>query len=96
MSLALSSVRVEASGRVHADDRIQHGFTFRSVGAEFHALRATVLRLYEERASDLTDVRRFNEAIDDALTESMDRFAVSTAALTGRVGSKPVAYRLPG
>ena len=47
--------------------------------AEFRALRATVLRLYEESgASDLTDVRRFNEAVDEALTESMDRFAEQT------------------
>ena len=26
---------MEASGRLHADDRIQHGFSFRSVLAEF-------------------------------------------------------------
>jgi signal transduction histidine kinase len=70
---------MEASGKLHADDRIQHGFTFRSVLAEFRALRATVLRLYEESgASDLSDVRRFNEAIDEAMTESMERFAVQT------------------
>ena len=74
-----SAKTMEASGKLHADDRIQHGFTFRSVLAEFRALRATVLRLYEKSgASDLTDVRRFNEAIDEALTESMDRFAVQT------------------
>jgi signal transduction histidine kinase len=67
---------MEASGKLHADDRIQHGFTFRSVLAEFRALRATVLRLYEEGGGvDLTDVRRFNEAVDEALTESMNRFA---------------------
>jgi signal transduction histidine kinase len=70
---------MEASGRLHADDRIQHGFTFRSVLAEFRALRATVLRLYEESgATDLTEVRRFNEAIDETMTESMDRFARET------------------
>ena len=70
---------MHASGKLHADDRIRHGFTLRSVVAEFRALRATVLRLYEESgASDLTDVRRFNEAIDEALTESIDRFAVQT------------------
>jgi hypothetical protein len=70
---------MEASGRLHADDRIQHGFTFRSVLAEFRALRATVLRLYENSGeTDLTDVRRFNEAIDEAMTESMDRFAHQT------------------
>jgi hypothetical protein len=70
---------MQVSGKLHADDRIQHGFTFRSVLAEFRALRATVLRLYDESgASDFTDVRRFNEAIDEALTESMDRFAMQT------------------
>src|SRR5687768_14144799 len=70
---------MESSGTLHADDRIQHGFTFRAVLAEFRALRATVLRLYEKSGeSDLTDVRRFNEAIDETLTESMDRFAVQT------------------
>ena len=70
---------MEASGRLHADDRIQHGFTFRAVLAEFRALRATVLRLYEESGeTDLADVRRFNEALDEAMTESMDRFARQT------------------
>jgi hypothetical protein len=70
---------MQVSGKLHADDRIKHGFTFRSVLAEFRALRATVLRLYEESgASDLTEVRRFNEAIDEGLTESMDRFAMQT------------------
>ena len=70
---------MEASGRLHADDRIQHGFTFRSVLAEFRALRATVLRLYEQSgATGLVEVRRFNEAIDEAMTESMDRFARQT------------------
>lgn len=67
------------SGRLHADDRIQHGFSFRAVLAEFRALRATVLRLYEASGpSDATDICRFNEAIDEALTESMERFAVRT------------------
>jgi signal transduction histidine kinase len=70
---------LEHSGRLHADDRIRHGFTFRAVLAEFRALRATVLRLYEESgATDLTEVRRFNESVDEALTESMDRFAAQT------------------
>ena len=58
---------MEASGRLHAADRIAHGYTFEAVLAEFRALRASVLRLYEDTgASDLTDVRRFNEAIASA------------------------------
>jgi signal transduction histidine kinase len=77
-SRGLGSAHImEASGKIHADDRLQHGFTFQSVLAEFRALRATVLRLYEERGgTDLREVRRFNEAIDEVLTESMDRFAL--------------------
>ena len=74
-----SAQTMEESGRLHADDRIQHGFSFRAVLAEFRALRATVLRLYAEGgAADLREVARFNEAIDESLTASMDRFAVQT------------------
>ena len=41
--------------------------------------RCESIRRYEESgASDLTHVRRFNEAIDEAMTESMDRFAIQT------------------
>ena len=68
---------MKASGKLHADDRIKHGFTFRAVLAEFRALRATVLRLYQKSGGlDLLEVRRFNEAIDEGLTESMHQFAV--------------------
>ena len=74
-----SAHTMRESGTLHADDRMRHGFTFQAVLAEFRALRATVLRLYAESgASDLTDVLRFNEAIDETLTESMIRFAVQT------------------
>ena len=74
-----SAHAMEVSGKLHADHRIEHGFAFRSVVAEFRALRATVLRLYEDSgATDLTEVRRFNEAVDEALTESMERFAEKT------------------
>jgi signal transduction histidine kinase len=69
------------SGQLHADARILHGFSLRAVLAEFRALRATVLRLYESSGeSDLTEVRRFNESIDEALTESMNRYAARTDA----------------
>jgi signal transduction histidine kinase len=74
-----SARTMQASGRLHSDDRIHHGFPFRAVLAEFRALRATILRLYAESgAVDLSEVVRFNEAIDESLTASMDRFAVQT------------------
>src|SRR3712207_5445029 len=72
-----SARSMETSGRLHAIDRIAHGYPFQAVLAEFRALRASVLRLYEESgATNLGDVRRFNEAIDEALTVSMREFAV--------------------
>ena len=71
-----SAHTMEASGRLHAADRILHGYTFEAVLAEFRALRASVLRLYENSgATDLSEVRRFNEAVDEVLTESMHQFA---------------------
>jgi signal transduction histidine kinase len=77
-----SAHTMEASGRLHAADRILHGYTFEAVLAEFRALRESVLRLYDEGgATDLSEVRRFNEAIDEALTESMHQFARQTDLL---------------
>ena len=68
--------RMAASGHLHADARIQHGFPLGAVLAEFRALRATVLRLYEASGgSDLAEMRRFNESVDEALTASMARYA---------------------
>lgn len=84
-----SARTMEASGRLHAADRIAHGYTFQAVLAEFRALRASVLRLYEKPgASDLTEVRRFNEAMDEALTESMQQFASETTLLREELNAK--------
>ena len=77
-----SARTMEASGRLHAVDRIEHGYAFEAVLAEFRALRASVLRLYEDSgAFDLREVRRFNEAIDESLAESMHQFARQTDLL---------------
>lgn len=68
-----------ASGRLHADGRIHHAFSPAQVLAEFRALRASVLRLYELTGrTDLAGVRRFNEAVDEALTESITVHAAKT------------------
>ena len=67
------------SGRLHADGRMRHGFTPVQVMAEFRALRASVLRLYERTGhADLGGVRRFNEAIDEAVAASMERYGAQT------------------
>jgi signal transduction histidine kinase len=51
--------------------------------AEFRAQRASVLKLYENSGqTDLSEVRRFNEAVDEALTASINRFAMQTEMQT--------------
>lgn len=63
------------SANLHAQARMEQGFSPSGVLAEFRALRSSVLRLYEQTGNtDLVGVRRFNESIDEALTVSLDRF----------------------
>jgi len=63
----------------HAMQRVRSGFEVNQMVSEFRALRATVLRLWSESTGtasieDLNDVTRFNEAIDQALAESLKSF----------------------
>jgi signal transduction histidine kinase len=65
--------------RAHARQREQQGFEIEQLVAEYRALRATVLRLWSASSSDihaedLTDVTRFNEAVDQAVAESLAVF----------------------
>lgn len=63
----------------HGSVRLAEGFSINDAMAEFRALRATVLRLWSERkdlgADALDDMTRFNEAIDQALAESLSRYS---------------------
>lgn len=69
--------QMEAVGLAHAALRIDDGFTLGQLVAEYRALRASVLRLFDRaNGSDLHQVTRFNESIDEALTEAADRFMV--------------------
>ncbi len=67
------------AAETHGAERAKSGFTVGDMVAEFRALRATVLRLWIHRygmhdAADLEDLMRFNEAIDQAVAESLARF----------------------
>jgi signal transduction histidine kinase len=70
----------DTAAEAHAIDRLEAGFTTEELMAEYRALRASVLRLWQARVRnadefDLGDMLRFNEAIDQALTESIARFS---------------------
>jgi signal transduction histidine kinase len=63
----------------HGADRAESGFSTDQMVAEFRALRASVIRLWtkaqgELGPEDLTDLTRFNEAIDQSLAESISRY----------------------
>jgi signal transduction histidine kinase len=66
----------ESAASVHGSLRHASGFTLLQLTAEYRALRATVLRLWlprNDKDIDKTtnDIIRFNEAIDQALAESV-------------------------
>ena len=63
----------------HGTGRAESGFTMEQMVAEYRALRASVIRLWtksqdEITKTDLDDLTRFNEAIDQSLAESVTRF----------------------
>lgn len=69
----------ETAAQTHALLRARSGFNIKQLTAEYRALRASVLRLWMDDcapdAPHLDDVIRFNEAIDQALAESVDFFS---------------------
>jgi len=70
----------DTAAETHAADRLNSGFSIEELMAEYRAMRSSVLRLWHARvdqasSSDLQDMVRFNEAIDQALTESIARYS---------------------
>ncbi|KWU27915.1 MULTISPECIES: sensor histidine kinase [Burkholderia] len=68
----------ETAAQTHAVLRAQRGFNINQLAAEYRALRASVLRLWIDACRpgpvDMDDMIRFNEAIDQALAESVSFF----------------------
>ena len=65
---------------IHGTLRQLGGFQLKEVASEFRALRASVLRLWLPLVKTMTlefsyDITRFNEAIDEALSESIKTFS---------------------
>jgi signal transduction histidine kinase len=63
----------------HGAGRAESGFTVEQMVAEYRALRASVIRLWtkaqrQTAPTDLADLTRFNEAIDQSLAESISRY----------------------
>jgi signal transduction histidine kinase len=78
-----SALRATAA-TVHGGLRFTSQFSMAQLAAEFRALRATVLRLWFAAGGDAGQsgepMVRFNEAIDQALAESIDAFMAKSDA----------------
>jgi signal transduction histidine kinase len=75
---------IRSSADKHGSLRQLVGFDLNQLGAEFRALRATVLRLWAAKArsagpEELEEVTRFNEGIDQALAESIASYSEHVA-----------------
>lgn len=71
----------------HADFRMIAGFAVDAMITEYRALRASVLKIWIRHGGgaapeDLTDLTRFNEAIDQSIAESVGRYTRQTSRAT--------------
>lgn len=69
----------DSAAELHTLHRLGEGFTLDEVVSEYRALRASVIRLWTRKLGDaqrthLDELIRFNEAIDEALCESVSRY----------------------
>lgn len=72
-----------SAASIHGSQRHRHEFSLVQLGAEFRALRATVLRLWLPHVRAMSEdtvieVIRFNESIDQAIAESMVSYVEAT------------------
>lgn len=73
------SDQLDDASEVHGAARVTSGLTILEVVAEYRALRASVLRLWQATSpqpnrSDLDDLTRFNEAIDQSMGRAVASF----------------------
>lgn len=69
----------ESAAEIHATLRLADGFNIDQMVSEYRALRASVVKQWIARnqalaSTDLDDLTRFNEAIDQALAESVAQY----------------------
>lgn len=73
--------RSPTAAQTHGSGRAARGFSVEQMVSEFRALRATVIRLWtvehkKAELDDLQDMIRFNEAIDQAIAESISTYTL--------------------
>jgi signal transduction histidine kinase len=67
----------DSPAQSHGGERLEQGFTINEIVSEYRAIRASVVRLWTLKmgsGSNLLELIRFNEAVDEAMTESVARY----------------------
>ena len=78
--LQIANNRDDTPAEKHGSGRMEEGFNMQEMVSEYRALRASVTKLFREatkeklHGNDIIDLIRFNEAIDQSLTESISSF----------------------
>ena len=72
----------DSAAEIHAQDRLESGFSMEQMISEYRALRASVLSLWSHEiksgiAFEIEDITRFNESIDQMLAESVGQYSNS-------------------
>ena len=71
--------QARSAAATHALHRAHSGYSVSDLVSEYRALRASVLRLWADRAHEASarpeEITRFNEAIDEAIAESVCYYA---------------------
>lgn len=84
-SQGLAVTKHDTAAQTHAITRLMAGFTVDQVASEFRALRASVIALWMKQIKageefEVEDMIRFNEAIDQALAESISSYSAAVQA----------------
>jgi len=74
-----------SAAQTHAALRLAGGFNLDQMVSEYRALRASIIKLWSVRQkevslADIQDLTRFNESVDQALTESISHYAKKLSA----------------
>ncbi len=77
-------IKGDTAAEIHADCRLNSGFSISLLASEYRALRASILKLWLSenkfnQNEDIEDLIRFNESIDQALAESIARHTEAVA-----------------
>jgi signal transduction histidine kinase len=78
--------KMEEVAQIHAKLRFENGFDISQLLAEYRALRGTVIHLWEQenKGQDSNGVTRFNESIDEAVSEAVIWFVQAEATSRSR------------